>query len=272
MYIPIRDETTFMIKYYQYFFNKYWDKDMNVYFLGYKVPDIKLDDNIHFVSLAEKRDPIATAWSNKIVEYMESIDDKYFYFSLEDLLVIRPVDHELLRSCEEIMAPNIGRIDLWNSIQFDPNRRNWVSFYKEHKGVRFLALDWDSPQSAYRVSCSNSIWNRKWFLKTLERGYSPSDWETKANDGRNNNDGYEVLSTINRWTPSVVHALSRVYGKSRITLQGVLEEDLENLNEISTDEEKELFMYESFPSDGCSVINLLGFQPNDQQLLSPNIV
>ena len=56
MYIPVRDETNFMIKYYQYLFNKYWSSDIQVYFLGYKKPNIELEDNMHFVSLAPERD------------------------------------------------------------------------------------------------------------------------------------------------------------------------------------------------------------------------
>jgi len=212
MYIPVRDETNFMIKYYQYLFNKYWSKDIDVYFLGYKKPDTILDDNIHFISLAESRAPHADAWSTKIVDFMESIDDEFFHFQMEDQLIIRPVDLELISACEEILDQTIGRIDLCNSVQFNSGRRGWVKFYKEHKGVRFLVEDQNPPASVYRISCSNSIWNRVWFLKTLKRGYSPSDWETKANDGRNNNDGYDVISTINRWTPSVVHSLSRYWG------------------------------------------------------------
>ena len=131
MYIPVRDETNYMIKYYQYLFNKYWGDHVKVYFLGYKKPDIKLEKNINFISLAEQRAPEAHAWSAPIVDFFESIDDEYFYFSVEDLLIIRPVDLELLKTCRKIMSPKIGRIDLWNSCQFDPGRRGWVEYYKE---------------------------------------------------------------------------------------------------------------------------------------------
>ena len=137
MYIPIRDETNFMIKYYQYLFNKYWGKHVQVYFLGYKRPDIDLDENIHFISLAEKRDPSPSAWSAPIIDFFESIEDDYFHFSLEDLLIIRPIDLHLIEACQEMMGPSIGRIDLWNSVQYDPCRRGWVEFYKEHSGVKF---------------------------------------------------------------------------------------------------------------------------------------
>ena len=73
MYIPIRDETSFMIKYYQYLFNKYWGNHVHVYFLGYKPPEFKLDNNIHFISLADKREANPKAWSKPIIEFF-SID------------------------------------------------------------------------------------------------------------------------------------------------------------------------------------------------------
>jgi len=237
MYIPVRDETNYMIKYYQYLFNKYWGDHVKVYFLGYKKPDIKLEKNINFISLAEQRAPEAHAWSAPIVDFFESIDDEYFYFSVEDLLIIRPVDLELLKTCRKIMSPKIGRIDLWNSCQFDPGRRGWVEYYKEVEGVEFLIQSQNPPPSVYRISCSNSIWNRKWFLKTLERGWSPGDWETKANDGRNNNDGFDVLSTIDRWTPTVVHSLCK-HWRGKINLYGMLEHDREKIYDMSNEEEK----------------------------------
>ena len=252
MYIPIRDETNFMIKYYQYLFNKYWGNHVQVYFLGYKPPEFKLDNNIHFVSLADKREPDPKAWSKPIIEFFQSIEDEYFYFSLEDLLIIRPVDLELIEACKEMMNQNVGRIDLWNSVQFDPGRRGWVSFYKEHKGVNFCIQDQNPPPSVYRISCSNSIWNRKWFLKTLEPNWSTYDWETKALDGRNNNDGYNVLSTINRWTPTVVHSLCR-HWRGKVNLYGMSKVDKQKLYEISTEEERSKF-YEVI--NAVTVVNL----------------
>ena len=258
MYIPVRDETNFMIKYYQYLFNKYWGDHIQVYFLGYKIPDIKFEDNVHFVSLAEKRDPAPRGWSNKLIDFFESISDEYFHFSMEDLLIIRPVDLELIRTCQEMMGPNVGRIDLWNSVQFDPGRRGWVEFYKEYKGVSFLKQNQNPPASVYRISCSNSIWNRKWFLKTLERDWSTTDWETKSNDGRNNDDGYDVLSTKDRWTPSVVHALSGKGWADKINIDGMCKEDVRELYKMSNKLERKLFF--AFRSSN-TVVNLKGYQP-----------
>ena len=278
MYIPIRDQTNYMIKYYQYLFNKYWGDHVEVYFLGYKKPDITLDKNINFISLADKRAPEATAWSAPLVNFFESIDDEYFYFSMEDLLIIRPVDLELIEVCKKMMSPEIGRIDLWNSCQFDPGRRGWVQFYKEVDGVKFLKQNQNPPPSVYRVSCSNSIWNRSWFLKTLEKGWSSGDWETKANDGRNNNDGFDVLSTIDRWTPTVVHSLCK-HWRGKINLYGMLEVDRQKIYEMSTEEERKmLFDVTKVPTavnvnyndpirnNSGKHLGVQGYQPNSRDI------
>tara|TARA_R100001443_G_scaffold52795_1_gene64529 strand:- start:2189 stop:3043 length:855 start_codon:yes stop_codon:yes gene_type:complete len=275
MYIPVRDETNFMIKYYQYLFNKYWGKHVQVYFLGYKKPDIKFDENVHFISLAEKRAPEPTAWSAPIIEYFETIEDEYFYFSVEDLLIIRPVDLELIEVCKEIMTPTIGRIDLWNSVQYDPARRNWIEFYKEHKGVKFVKQKQNPPPSTYRVSCSNSIWNRQWFLKTLEKNWSTGDWETKANDGRNNNDGYDVLATINRWTPTITHSLCK-HWRGKTNVFGMFSHDQKVLLDMSSQEEKDKFIEISNQETAVNVAfndpirnnlkNPRGVQPNIFQI------
>lgn len=262
MYIPIRDETLYMIELYQYFFKKYWNNGMQVYFLGYKKPEFELVENVNFISLAEKRDPRESAWSNNLIDFFNSIDDEFFYFSLEDLLVIRPVDFELLNICEEMLDANIGRIDLWNSIQFDPNRKGWISLYKENKGVKFVKIDQNAPAKTFRISCSNSIWNKKWFLKTLERNWSSLQWEDYANDGRNKNDGFDVISPIDRWTPSTVHAVCRLWS-GKINIDGVLPEDLENIKKIyGPNADNVFFKFDLFNQ----VHNLTGYQPSNTDI------
>lgn len=258
IYIPVRDETSYMINIFQYLYNKYWG-DAQVNFLGYARPNFDLDDNISFISLADRRDPNPRSWSNYLIDYFQSINDEYFYFSLEDLLVIRPVDLELLDICEEMMSPSVGRIDLWNSVQFDPGRRGMLSHYAFHKGVQFVREHPFSPPCVYKISCSNSIWNRAWFLKTLERDWSTFDWETKGNDGRNN-DGFEVLSPINRWTPSVVHSLSgKTWGNS-INVDGMFDVDKKRVAELLSEMGLSYNLIEY--KDANQVINLQGYQPS----------
>lgn len=257
MYIPIRDETLHMIKIFQYLYNKYWNNDMQVYFLGYKKPDFDLDRNIHFISLADKRDSHSSNWSNGIIDFFSKIDDKFFYFSLEDFLVIRPVDLELLNICEEMLDDNIGRIDLWNSVQFDPNRKPYLSLYREHRGVAFVKESQNAGPLCFRISCSNAIWNKKWFLKTLERNWSPIHWEGLANDGRHNNDGFDVISPINRWTPSVVHAFSANWS-GRFNIDGMYPEDLEVVKNLYDGNQNDFFVFNLYNQ----VLNLEGYQPS----------
>lgn len=242
MYIPIRDENNFMIKHYQYLFNKYWDSNTQVYFLGYKNPDFQLDGNIHFISLAEKRNTDPNAWSNKIIDYFQSIDDDFFYFSLEDYLPIRPVNLELLNTYNSILDDNIGRVDLW----WTKSKMGHVTPYKEVDGIKFMKMSQSAPQNHYRVSSSNSIYNRKWFLKTLERNVSVHRWEGLANSGKHHNDGYDVITTSEIWTPTIVHALSQKLWGNKINVDGMYQEDIDRLKDISSEDDrcKEFFIYE----------------------------
>ena len=258
MYIPVRDETNFMINVYQYLYNKYWG-DTEVFFLGYSKPEFELEKNINFVSLAEKRDPSPSSWSNYLIKYFSSIPDDYFYFSLEDLLVIRPVDFELLNICEDLLAPNVGRIDLWNSVQYDVGRRGMLLPYTARKGVRFAKEHPNAHPNVYKISCSNSIWNRRWFLKTLFPNWSTYDWETKGNDGRNN-DGYDVISPIDRWTPSVVHSMSGKTWGDAINVDGMLPEDRKAIQQRLNDMQikRSLIDFRGFNQ----VVNLKGYQPS----------
>ena len=256
MYIPIRDENNFMIKFYQYLYNKFWG-GMDVYFLGYTNPDFQLEKNIHFISLAKKRDLSPKSWSTKLIDFFESINDEFFYFSLEDYLVIRPVNHNLLDTCEDLLTHTIGRIDLWNSVQL--NRPNSLVETFTYKGFRFATQSQNALPLDYRISSSNSIWNRNWLLKTLPRDWSTNDWEVKGNDGRNNNDSFEVLTTIDTWTPSVVHALSERCWGEKINIDGMYDNDIDKLKELSdvTDRCTEFFKFKEFNQ----VLNLKGYQP-----------
>lgn len=258
MYIPIIDDNNFIIKHYQYLFNKYWGKHIQVYFLGYTKPEFELDENIHFVSLAPKRNPSPKSWSNELIKYFESIDDEYFYFSLEDYLIIRPVNLELIEVCKEMLTPNIGRVELWNSMQFNPNRSRYTTIYKTHKGVVFNKMNQSAPTGAYRISSSNSIWNRRWFLKTLQNNWSVYDWELIGN-GMHHNDGYDVISPLNIYTPSIVHALSSKFWGKKINTDAMSIEDKEKLKEMSEPSDRctEFFEFKNFNQ----VINLKGYQP-----------
>ena len=229
LYIPTYDENEFFLKYFQYFFNKYWG-GVSVVFLGFKKPDMEFDDNFSFVSLADERVGGVGNWSTYLVDYFSSIDDNYFIFGLDDFLIVREVDLDIFEACLEIMGDTIGRIDL-QPLQHARNK-NDLSHYKTHNGVEFIKLAQSSrSDNLYRLSCAFSIWNKKWFLKTLEKNWSPWDWEINANNGRHDDDGFDVVSTKDRWCIKKTEGLSGRWA-GKINVKAIRQEDKDKMKEL----------------------------------------
>ena len=153
-----------------------------------------------------------------------------------------------------VLFPSVSDQDQYDIYLFANS--HYDTIHDKYKGVRFLVENRNSPSSVYRVSCSNSIWNRTWFLKTLERNYSTGAWETIANDGRNNNDGFDVISPIDRWTPALAHTVGRNWNH-KFNVYGMHEEDIQYLKSISSESERANFI----DSVIDEVVNLEGYQP-----------
>jgi hypothetical protein len=233
VYIPTYDDNNFFLKYFQYFFNKYWSDNIPVIFLGFKKPEMKFENNFTFVSLAEKREGGVDNWSTYLIDFFSSIEDEYFIFGLDDFLVVREVNLKLFNACTEIMGDTIGRIDL-QPLQHARKEKHF-SNYTLHKDIQFikLAQQGDNGENLYRLSCAYSIWNKKWFLKTLEPNWSPWDWEIKGNDGRHDNDGYEVVSTKDQWCIKKTEGLSSRWA-GKINVKAIREEDKINMQKMTS--------------------------------------
>lgn len=244
VYIPTYDENEFFLKYFQYFFNKYWGSHMDVVFLGFKKPDMVFDDNFTFVSMAEKRIGGVKAWSNYLIDYFNSIEDEYFVFGLDDFLIIREVDLELFNTCTELLNKSIGRIDLQPSLQY-ARHKNMVSPYKTHNNVDFLKLSQNSGSmnGLYRIAAAFSIWNKDWFLKTLQRNWSPWDWEIIGNRSHSN-DGYDVIGSVDKWCIKKTEGLSNRWG-DKINTKAIRPEDKEKMKELSQPTDKVVTFFEN---------------------------
>ena len=231
IYISTYDDNEFFLKYFQYFFNKYWGSHMSVVFLGFKKPDITLDENFTFVSLSNKREGGVNNWSTYLMDYFSSIDDEYFIFGLDDFLIVREVNLELFNSCVEIMDKTIGRIDL-QPLQHARDKK-YLSHYKTHNGFEFIKLSQkgNKGDNLYRASCAFSIWNKEWFLKTLKKNWSPWDWEIQSNDGRHDNDSFDVVATKDQWCIRKTEGLSERWA-GKINVKAIREEDKENMRKL----------------------------------------
>lgn len=240
VYIPTCDPHLFAIEGFAYFFNKYWGDDFEVKILGFSQPDFELPSNFEFISMAEEQVGRSKGWSNYIIDFFESIDDEHFIFGIDDFYMARPFDREVYETLlKEIDDEKVGRIDLQPSIQHARNPED-VSVYKDFGDFKILELRQRSATSfIYRITGQMSIWNRKYFLKNLQRDWSVHDWEIIG--GRSaEGDGYKILGSADRWCVKKIELISDNAYRGKLNVLGMREEDINKVKELYGDRPEEI--------------------------------
>jgi hypothetical protein len=229
VYIPTCDPNIFVLKYFQYFFNKYWDGNMKVKVLGFRNQDFDLYDNFEFISLDSSQKGGASGWSNYMIDYFTSIDDEKFIFGIEDFAVARPVDQLALETCLSSLDNDVGRVDLQCSLQFARHPLE-VNPYGSKNGIELLEL---KQNGSYRIAGAFSAWNKSWFLKNMMRDWSPWDWEIKGSY-LSINDGFKVLGTKDRWAIKKIEMISDKAWPGVINTHGLRSSDVEEMKKMSS--------------------------------------
>ena len=172
-----------------YLFNNFWSQKQDVTIIGYNHPNYNLPDNFDFVSLNDGDQQTKNDYARHLREYLESIDDNYFIYTMEDTFIKNNINFESLNDLISICndTNNIGRIDLTEGIL---NRS--FSIFDKVNNTTIIESD---QYAEYRISCQMSIWNKKYILKYLKDGYSPWDFEIKGSSLAKN-DGYKILGTL----------------------------------------------------------------------------
>jgi len=174
IYIPTSDSSMHIIPVFSYFIKKYWENHPQVVFLGFSEPNFPLEEGMSFHSMSDEQEGGVANWSTYILDFFNSIDDKFFMFACDDHFIVRPVDEDVVKASESLIGidESIGRLDLTPSIQMADNRKNSVNYYRLHKGVEFLNLDQHSPPGnfIYKITGAWSIWRREYFLRNIKRG------------------------------------------------------------------------------------------------------
>ena len=231
VYIATSDNSNCIIPIYSYLFNKYWSAKQEVVFLGFTDPQYNLPKNFSFVSMADEQIGGIDKWTTYLNTYLSSIDEEYFVFACDDHLIPRAVDIRLfdLLETEITNNPKIGRIGLTPAISLTSERAGCISDYKEIEGgYNLICLDQQSPPGRfiYRITGQYSIWNRKYFLKNMQKHWSPAQWEIQG--GRESeNDGYDILATRDKWCVKKMEALSGSQWPGKFNLDNIHPEDVE---------------------------------------------
>ena len=174
------DKTLYTIDVFQYFFNKYWNTNQKVTILGYKAPDFKLAGNFTFVSLGEDRGP--HYFSADLLNYLNSLNDKYIIHAWDDAPVINKVDISKITAMKKFMKENstFKKACLTPDLVSRGNLSVNEIFAKVAPGV------------GYKLATTWQMWDIEYFKKYLALNYSPWDFEIKASK-ESNSDGFEVF-------------------------------------------------------------------------------
>jgi hypothetical protein len=173
IYVPVSDDTLWIINLYTHLFNKYWGKKYKVVFLGFDTPKTLIPDNFLFISLDKKQLGGAEGWSKYLYDYFSSISDEYIIFTLEDFLPTSAPNEILLDKIYTLILqnPSIGRFDLtWDL--FANCAHKFIGQFPSGEEVIEI------PKNVmYRVSCQPAIWKKSYLLKILQKTTNPWDFE-----------------------------------------------------------------------------------------------
>lgn len=230
VYITTCDPNIFVIKYFQYFFNKYWDKKIKVKILGFSKPPFKLKSNFKFISLNKEQVNNASGWSNYLIKYFSKIKDDFFIFGIDDFMIVRPVNKKIFEACKSLLDNKIGRIDL-QPAQYTRHKSCFKNFCQKN-GYEFKEIIKKKFfHKTYPVAGAFSIWNRKWFLKTLDSNMSPWEWEIKGSK-KVQNDEYKVVCSWNKFAIKKVELLSERAWPGVINVTGIRKIDVKKMKKI----------------------------------------
>jgi hypothetical protein len=254
VYIATSDSNIFIIKYFQYFFNKYFSDKYQVKILGFSKPKFKLEKNFKFISLAQKQIGGADRWSDYIVNYFKNIKDKFFIFGIDDFMVVRPVDFKILKTSVMLIKKykNIGRVDL-QPVQYAKNIFMFKKFgdhnsfqFKEIKKYFFLF-------KTYLATGAFSIWEKKFFLSSFEKNMSPWQWEIYGTKKLQKHKKIVICS----WNCSAIKKIELLSNKAwpgYINIRGIRKEDINQMRKLvkQSDRVKKFKKVSSLVSGYCA--------------------
>jgi len=173
IYVPISDDTLWLVDLYTHLFNKYWGNKFKVVFLGFGVPKNPLPNNFSFVSLDTKQIGEANGWSKYLYDYFIGIDDDHIILTLEDFLPTCSPNENLINKIYQFILqnPNIGRFDLTWDLFTNCNHKFIGQF---SSGEQVIEI----PKNVmYRISCQPAIWKKSYLLEILQKTTNPWDFE-----------------------------------------------------------------------------------------------
>jgi len=170
IYVSTSNLHIHMIKVFAYLFNKFWSSEQEVIVLGYDAPTFDLPNNFKFISMGKQEG--IHMWAPDLKGFFESIEDKHFIYTMEDMFLVDPVNFKILDYLIDVhkLNDNIGRIGLTTDIRRTA-KWNVVAQHKTFDLIERLQDQW------LRISATCSLWNRNYMLEHLLNKGTPWEFE-----------------------------------------------------------------------------------------------
>ena len=176
------DKTMEMI---EYFYKKY-SINLDVIVLGYKYPSYK-SDFIKFESLGIDKGPNSVC--QQLFNHLSKKNDEYFIFEVDDKPIIKKIDNDIINRLMILLEQDkkIGRIGLTLDNYYRSNK-----IFKQENNITFYIND---SNERHKMSATNSIWRKDYFLKYLKNYNNLWEWEVDSYN-ETINDNYKIIGTI----------------------------------------------------------------------------
>ena len=198
IYISTSNNYHHCLQPFAYLFNKFWSDKQKVTFLGYDTPTQQLPDNFNFISLGKQLGP--EWYANDLRKFFESINDKQFIYTMEDQFILDYVNKDLVNTLlQECERSNVGRACLTNSI-FQTHMGKKHDSYKQVSDYELITY---SQDSAFRITCEWSVWDKDYICSYLKDGLDPWQFE-RISSNQSKYDSVDLIGCKN--TVAIQHA------------------------------------------------------------------
>ena len=177
----------FLLPIYAYLHNVFFSELQEVVVAGYEPLPFQLPDNFTFHSIAPESYPVEE-WSTGVIEFLQSVNDTNFIWSLEDYLHVRGCNHPAIASLDSYLNchPNVWRVDLTGDRLY--SGRSVDCGYWGH--LDMIETTVDVP---YCFSTQMSVMSRSIMLKLLKPHLTP--WQFELQDQSKTLGSYRVMGT-----------------------------------------------------------------------------
>ena len=106
IYLATSDYSKHIIPFVSFLWNKYYNNDGELIYMGYKQPDFKIPSNSKFISLNPTRENFKF-WSHYIRKYLQTLSDELIVFICDDNTIVSETDQDLLDKALDYMIKNM---------------------------------------------------------------------------------------------------------------------------------------------------------------------